>query len=260
MRAGSTAGPKSIIEADAQSSRDKAFGTHASLAPGPLNAGYDALDVHLDLSRPQWRLRAGYKLRDDMGTGAGIAQSLDPVGRGRSERINTDLGWSAAPLGRDWSLSANAALLFYKQQIPVNLLLSPPGTHFPTGLLPDGMVGHPDTSERQLRLSAVASYSGWRGHVLRLGVGHDDLNLYHTATFKNYIANAAGVPVLQGPVADYSASSPFMLPQRRKVDYLYLQDEWQLAPEWSLTAGLRHDRIGAVSALPASRAWPWSGR
>ena len=32
-----------------------------------------------------------------------------------------------------------------------------------------------------------------------------------------------------------------MRPQRRKVDYLYLQDEWNFAQDWNLTAGVRHD-------------------
>lgn len=245
VRAGSTDGARSLVTADAQSARDKLFGTHASLAPGPVNTGYDAVDAHLDLALAQWpqlRLRAGYQLRYNAGTGAGVASALDPVGKERGERMLADLGWTDAALADNWSAGAAASVMQYKQRITTDLRLSPPGTRFPTGLFPDGFIGHPDTSERQLRLSAHAAYHGWTGHKLRLGLGHDDLDMYHTATFKNYVFNRAGVPVPTGPVIDYSQIQPFLLPQRRTVNYVTAQDEWQFARDWALTAGVRHDR------------------
>jgi iron complex outermembrane receptor protein len=241
LRAGTTDGFKEIVTADAQTARDQIFGTHASLAPGPVNTGHDAVDGNLDLGYDKWRLRAGYKLRDNVQTGAGVASALDPVGRARSERITADLSWTDSQFAKDWSTGATISYLQYKQRIPVNLQLFPPGSRLATGLFPDGMIGHPDTSERQVRLSAFATFSGMAGHVWRFGVGHDDLNLYDTTTIKNYVFNAAGVPVPAGPVADYSEIQPFMLPQRRKVNYVYAQDEWQFARDWALTAGIRHD-------------------
>jgi outer membrane receptor for ferrienterochelin and colicin len=242
LRTGTTDGFKEVIAADAQSARDKIFGTHASLAPGPVNTGHDAVDGNIDFSYDKWRLRAGYKLRDNVETGAGVASALDPVGKTRSERITTDLSWNNPQFAKDWGTGAMISYLQYKQRITTDLQLFPPGTRFPTGLFPDGMIGHPDTSERQIRMSAFATFSGLSGHVWRFGIGHDDLDLYDTATIKNYVFNAAGIPVPAGPVADYSQIQPFMLPQRRKVDYLYAQDEWRFAQDWALTAGVRHDR------------------
>ncbi|WP_377705090.1 TonB-dependent receptor plug domain-containing protein [Pseudoduganella sp. UC29_71] len=245
VRAGNADGARSLVTADAQSARDKVFGTRASLAPGPVNTGYDAVDAHLDLALAQWpqlRLRTGYQLRYNAGTGAGVASALDPVGKERGERMLADLGWTDAALADNWSAGAAASVMQYKQRITTDLRLSPPGTRFPTGLFPDGFIGHPDTSERQLRLSAHATYHGWTGHKLRLGLGHDDLDMYHTATFKNYVFNPAGVPVPTGPVIDYSQIQPFLLPQRRTVNYVTAQDEWQFARDWALTAGVRHDR------------------
>lgn len=242
LRVGSTGGIREIITADAQTARDARFGTRASLAPGPINTGYDAIDGNFDLAYDKWRLRAGYKLRDDIGTGAGIASALDPVGKVKSERITTDLSWTDSHLARGWSGGLTASFLQYKQRIPTDLRLFPPGTLFPTGLFPDGMIGHPDTSERQLRFSAFAVYSGFARHNLRFGVGHDDLDMYETVTIKNYVFNPVGIPVPAGSVADYSIIQPFMLPQRRKVDYLYVQDEWNFTKDWTVTAGVRHDR------------------
>jgi iron complex outermembrane receptor protein len=264
LRFGSTDGSKETITADAASGLDRSFGSHASLAPGPLNKGYDAVDGNLDLAHGNWRLRGGYKLRNDVGTGAGVNSALDPVGKLKSERINTDLSWNEKQFTQHWGLGLNLSYMHYDQRIPTNLHLYPPGIRFPSGLFPDGMIGHPDTSERQWRLSGFASWSGFEGHAIRFGFGHEDLNLYETHTIKNFIQNPAGVPVLQGPVADYSVLSPFMTPQRRKNNYLYVQDEWQLAPDWNLTAGVRHDRYSDVGnttnprlALVWQASWNW---
>lgn len=253
LRVGGTDGFRSLVTADAQSARDKTFGTHASLAPGPVNTGSDAFDANLDLALEQWRLRAGYKLRSHIGTGAGTASALDPVGQGHSERLHADLSWAAPDFSANWSLGATASVLEFKQRITTDLRLSPPGTRFPTGLFPDGFIGHPDTSERQIRLSAFAQYHGFSGHKLRFGAGHDDLDMYHTATFKNYIFNPAGVPVPTGPVIDYSRIQPFLLPQRRQVSYFNVQDEWQFARDWALTAGVRRDRYSDFGATTNPR-------
>jgi iron complex outermembrane receptor protein len=95
-----------------------------------------------------------------------------------------------------------------------------------------------------LIFSGYATYSGFSGHSLRFGLGHEDLNMYKTATHKNYLLTA-GAPVpnpLEGSVIDYYFIQSHILPNRRKVDYLYAQDEWNFAHDWTLTAGLRHDR------------------
>ncbi|MFZ2853935.1 MAG: TonB-dependent receptor [Rhodocyclaceae bacterium] len=243
LRIGSTDGINGIIAADAQSARDRIFGSNASLAPGPVHTGHDDIDGALDLGYGKWRLRAGYKLRDRLGVGAGIASTLDPLGQNRSERVTTDLSWADPFLAKDWGAGFTASYLHYAETLAANYQLSPPGTVFPTGVFPSGMIGDPDRFERQLRLSTFATYVGIHGHSLRFGLGHDDLNMYETGTHKNYLLNASGVPVPTGPVIDYSGIQPHLRPQRRKLDYFYVQDEWQFARDWALTAGLRHDRF-----------------
>lgn len=243
LNVGSSDGIKEIVTADAQSARDKVFGTHASLAPGPVNTGRDAVDASLDLAYDQWRLRAGYKLRDNVGTGAGVASALDPVGLAKSERITADVSWANPHASQNWGLGFTASYLEYNDTVPVNFLLYPPGSKFPTGTFADGVSGGPNKWERDTRLSAFATYSGFNNHQLRFGVGHDDLDLYKTANYKNYLTSAAGGLVPAGPVIDYTDIQPFLLPQRRRVDYFYAQDEWNFAKDWTLTAGVRHDEF-----------------
>jgi iron complex outermembrane receptor protein len=112
------------------------------------------------------------------------------------------------------------------------------------------MFGGPNTWERQLRLSAVSTYTGFDGHNLRFGLGHDDLNLYRTQEFKNFnftVTTINGkptpVPVVRGDgsVVEVPVDESFLTPQRRQIDYLYAQDEWRFARDWTLTGGVRRD-------------------
>lgn len=253
LRVGSSDGFKETIASDAQTRNDRLFGTNASLAPGPINAGYDAIDGSLNLAYEKWRLRGGYKLRDHLGYGAGISSALVPGSEGKSELINSDLSWTDPQFARDWGTGFSASYLQYSLTYPNNLMLLPPGTQLATGLFPQGVIGGPNQWERQFRISAFATYSGFADHNVRIGLGHDDLNLYKTKTYKNYLLNAAGTPVPTGPVIDYSDIQPFIQPQRRKIAYIYAQDEWKFARDWTLTAGLRHDDYSDFGATTNPR-------
>ena len=241
LRIGRTDGIDPLVDADAQTRNDTLTGTHASLAPGPLNTGNKAIDGNLDVSYDKWRFRAGLKIRDDVGTGAGISSALDPVGKSRSERMTTDLSWTDPQLGADWSGGALLSTLYYTQLIPVDYQLFPPGLQFPTGTFPNGMTGGPEFWEQQVRASGYLVYAGIAGHHLRIGLGHDDLNLYRTRERRNFNYAPNGLPIPLPQVVAFTDSNLFLLPHRRTIDYLYVQDEWSFAPDWTVTAGLRHD-------------------
>jgi iron complex outermembrane receptor protein len=246
LRLGRTEGPRLPVRADAQTALDGLFGTRASLAPAASSNGADAVDASVDAGLGGWRLRASYKLRDHIGTGLGVASALDPVGQGRSERLLADLSRPDIVLGPHWKLGLNASLMRYVQTFPVPLQLFPPGAF--GGTFPNGMIGAPETWERQLRLGLVGVYSGWDAHLWRIGAGHDDLNLYRTRELKNFSVLQSGpfvglpVPTPGAAVQVFPVEQSFLAPHRRRVDYLYLQDEWNFRRDWTLTAGLRHDR------------------
>jgi outer membrane receptor protein involved in Fe transport len=242
LRMGRTDGFDSTIAADAQTRNDKLFGTHASLAPGGLNNQVKSQDANLELVYGLWRARLGYKKRYDMGTGGGIASALDPVGRQRSERITSSLAWADPQLTRDWGLGASLSTQQYSQEVTTLYRLLPPGATFPTGVFVNGMIGAPETWERSYRLSGYADYNGLSGHHLRIGAGHDDIDLYRVREQRNFNYAANGTPIPLPGVIETTNTTPFMRPQRRKIDYVYLQDEWNLAKDWNLTAGVRHDQ------------------
>lgn len=255
LRVGRTDGFSGQVDADKQTFLDGAFNTHASLAPGQVNTGYEALDGNLDLSYQKLRWRLGYMLRDNGQSGAGVGRTLDPVSRGRGERINSDLSWTGIELANHWDLGLTASYFYYTQQFPQPLMLQPPGTSFfglPNSTFPDGMFGAPNTWERQLRLSAVSAYSGFDGHNLRVGLGHDDLDLYKTQEFKNFnvvvVPPYGPLPVVRGDgsVVEVPVDESFVTPHRRQIDYVFVQDEWRFARDWTLTGGVRHDRYSDI--------------
>lgn len=256
LRVGSTDGFRQPIDRDNQTRLDRVLATNASLAPGHTNTGYDAVDANLDLAYSKWRFRAGYKLRDNVQTGAGIASALDPVGRAKSERLNADLSWEDAHFARDWGLGFTANYLQYAQLIPTPFQLFPAGANVGGGVSANGFLGAPETWERQLRISAFATYGGFSDHRLRFGLGHDDLDLYKTREYRNFTYSASGalIPVAGGVLTDFSDSSPFLRPHLRKVNYVYAQDEWKFARDWTITAGVRRDNYSDFGATTNPRA------
>ncbi|HLO61348.1 MAG TPA: TonB-dependent receptor, partial [Azonexus sp.] len=202
---------------------------------GPLNNGYDSLDAQIDLGYDKLRWRAGYTLRDNIGSGAGIAGALDPTGKFRSERITSDLAWTDENFARDLSLSLQASYMQLANEVTTPLVIIPGGI-IPG--FPDGMIGAPSKWERQTRLSATSVYSGFTDHRIRFGFGHDQMEIYRTSETKNFTQIPALTPL---PMYSASGANLFLSPHKRNLNYLYAQDEWNFARDWTLTGGLRYD-------------------
>lgn len=230
LRVGATDGQRRIIAADTLA------GSPASLAPGPVNLGRDAIDARLDLARNQWRLRAGYQQRDNVGTGAGVASALDPQGRNFGERVSTDLTFQDANFAPNLDVTAQASYLHITEQS--DLTLYPPG--FPG--FPAGVIGNPYQWERHLRFNLSAAYTGLQNHKLRFGAGTQNDDLYRTKETKNFSRPAPGVLLPLGSVVDVTDSAPFLRPHIRRVNHVYAQDEWAFTQDWYLTAGVRRDQ------------------
>ncbi|QSB00186.1 TonB-dependent receptor [Methylomonas sp. EFPC1] len=252
-----TAGQDANVDADLQSQFDSLLGTRASLAPGPLNMSRDNLDARLDLSRGHWRFRGGLQHRSDLGNASGIAQALDPVNRYASDRWNADVTYHNADI-ENWDLTTQASYFETSQEIERNLTLFPAGTTLPIGAngqigagapvtFPNGYIGNPEVWERHVRISQTFAYGGFQGHQLRSGIGFNYDSLFKARVSQNFgidPATGAPIPSLPGiPLTDVSGTSATFIPEvDRKVAYLFLQDQWNFANDWSLTAGARYDR------------------
>jgi len=225
LRVGHTDGQNQIITEDAVTPT-----IYPSLAPGPVNLDYDAIDGRLDLSRDKWRLRAGYQQRSNARTGAGVASALDPTGTNFGERISTDLTYQDKNFAPNLDVTAQASYFYITEQSDLTL--------YPPGYLgfPDGVIGNPYKWERHLRFNLSAAYTGLQTQKLRFGAGTQNDDLYRIKDSNNYT-----LPPL-GTVQDVTDIAPFILPHSRSVNYVYVQDEWAFTKDWYLTAGVRHDR------------------
>lgn len=248
VRVGATDGSRRTVSADNQSGLDAAFGTRASRAPGPVNAGREAYDGSLDLAYEHWRLRGGLKQRDHVGSGAGVASALDPTGRSSSQRLTADLTYNRR-FASDWDVSTSGSFFHYREFS--DLVLFPPGAF--GGAFPNGMIGNPYKWERHWRFDASAVYNGFADHRLRLGAGHEYSEIYKIRETKNF-ALGPGVPVFLGSVVDASDATVFLRPHDRRDNYLYFQDEWDFVKDWTLTAGVRHDRYSDFGHTTNPRA------
>lgn len=224
---------------------------------GPVNLGHDDIDGQLDIGYGNFRWRTSYTLRDKVGTGAGIAGALDPTGQVRSERFASDLSWNEANFARDLSLTLQAAFMHLANEVTTPLVV------IPGGVLPgfaNGMIGDPDKWERQARLSATSVYSGFATHRIRLGIGHDDLEIYKTREHKNFTQIPGPLPT---PLPMYAATGAnlFLTPHKRRLNYAYVQDEWNFARDWTLTGGIRRDHYSDFGGTTNPRlALVWEAR
>lgn len=250
LRIGSTDGAKRTVRADAQTVLDSipVLGTQASLAPGRLYNDRDFVDGMLDLSLDKWRLHVDYRERD-LGSGTGIASALDPTGHSYSQNVGVDLRYDDKHIAPDLAVSLQANWMHYKEFS--DAVLFPAGTRFLPGgqAFTDGMIGNPDKWERHGRVNTSATYTGVEDHRIRLGLGWEKEEVYRINETKNFYYDSAipntPLPIgtgSWGDVVDVTHTAPFMTPHERYKRYVYLQDEWSLAADWTLTAGIRHDR------------------
>ncbi len=220
-----------MVEEDEQTSRDRSLGTTASLAPGSLDTRGKRLDIRLDAKRDHWQLRLWNWRLQDMGVGPGLAQALDPTGRVDFSNYLTDVTYDNPDFARDLGLRATLSYMDTSGKSRQRL--------FPAGSLvsfPDGFIGNPSIDEQHWRLDSSLFYTALQRHRLRLGMGAS-LGRFQASETKNF-----GPGVINGTLTDVTGTPYiFMGDQERQAYYLSLQDEWQFAPDWSLTAGVRYD-------------------
>ena len=223
---GNTDGQKGVIPRDALS------------RVATVNTQNKSVDARVDLSYQAWRFRTGYQQRE-LGSGAGLAGSFDPYARTHPSRLYLDLSYEQPGFAQNWDISGVAGYYDIKDAPG-----DPSYTLFPAGAIPafpNGMIGNPGHSEQHTHASVSAVYTGFEEHRIRTGTGFRVEDMYATQETKNYGPTYAPLP--QGLViATNNPALVYLLPHKRNLAYLFVQDEWNFARDWMLTAGVRHDR------------------
>jgi iron complex outermembrane receptor protein len=244
-------GHQGLIEADLQTALDRRNNTQASYAPAPLNASFDSHEVRLDVIRNNWHLRAGY-LQDKMGATVGISHVLDPFNEYKAERINTDITYHNPYFTDNWNVTAQISY-YHRDYGALNDALI-----YPAGAVSENSVrATPGVSERQTQAFISGFYKGFDKHQLHLGIGYRYNDVYKTTLFANFGRHpVTGEPVeLGGELIDMADSPSIFLPENdRKNSFAFIQDTWQLIPNWELTAGVRYDHYSDFGSTTNPRA------
>lgn len=233
-----TEGHKEKVGADTQTIYDSFFAPPGvSKAPGGINTGKQSLDTRLEASKDEWTVRFGYQGRRKVETGAGVLQALDPSGESEADRINADITYHNKDFSENWDIKAQYS--FFNSITRSNLTLLPAGTF--GGAFPDGVIGEPDVYERHNHIDLSAFYTGFNQHDIRIGAGFHHQDQYKIEEKRNFYIAPGPMILPLGSLVDVSDTTPFNQEKTRKIFYTFVQDAWDFAPDWTLTAGLRYD-------------------
>lgn len=238
-----TDGHDPLIVSDAQSGFDQRFGTSASLAPGRAGFGYHNADLRLGLARDTWRLQLDYSRHDNLETGMTGAGALDPVTEGQDSRFELGLFYDQPAFRRDLAVRAELRYRHIDYSSGNGFQEWPPGFATGAGAYPDGVLNQMRSAENSWIAEAALRYSGIHHHEITLGGGVRWQDIYRVEQWVNAGVDRDGNPLPPGgPLVDLSDSPYAFAPEKsRTVRYLFVQDQWNLAPDWELTAGLRLD-------------------
>ncbi|MHB1429464.1 MAG: TonB-dependent receptor plug domain-containing protein [Rhodocyclaceae bacterium] len=200
------------------------------------NLGYDNVDARLSVAQGNWRVLADHMQKSDVGIGVTGGSYLDPQTQA-SDRL-TGVAWlySNPAYAQDWGLDAE---LRYRDMEYSS------GNGFWERTTFD--VNQLRSAEQRFNAELSGVYTGFGGHELRIGSGYVWQDVYF----------AENVTSLPPPPPDTPSFTN--IPQRsRSNSYLFVQDVWNFAADWELTAGVRYDRyIGASGAVNPRAALVW---
>ena len=234
-----TDGHQQIVEADAQTALDQAFGTSASLAPGSYGSSLTYYNARFEVSKQSWRLRAGIHHGDDIGAGTGVAQALDMSEPISEKRINVDLTYRNRQFTENWDVEAQASYLHTGFAAAFNIY--PPDAF--GGNFPIGYIGEPTARENNSQIMLSGFYRGFKNRLIRIGAGFANYDMYETAEVKNFGTDPFTKDTIN-PLERVDVSDTFaeFIPEiSRRNWFIFLQDVWTISPSWELTAGIRYD-------------------
>ena len=244
---GGTDGHEEIVDSDLQTVLDGLDSTNVTLAPGPVSLTQDYLDLRFDMSKNNWRIRAGIQERENLGVGAGVGEALDPSGKFAGTRRNLDITYHNPNLTNGWDITSQLSYFHTTQEIDSFLILFPPGSKLGLGSgtppFTNGVIGNPEVFEDHWRFEASAFYRAFENHTLRFNLGFHLADIFKVKESKNFGLNSKGQPITPGDPLDVVDDTPFIfLPEdHRRNKHFVFQDVWSFATDWELTAGVRYD-------------------
>jgi outer membrane receptor for ferrienterochelin and colicin len=267
-----TDGASLTIRADRLTPVASALGVGLSLAPTEVSTARDTFGVLVNATRGRTHGMLRISQWNDKGLGAGLFGVIDPTGTFHRQtlegqidhevKVNDRLSVSFQLDGEQTSMALEQVTLF------------PTSVVFPTGLRINS-----SAEQGILRLRSDLRYAASDRHFITAGIGYEHAR--YTLDGME-VSGVFGLPMSllasgpEGPAfPGFSppAFNPVILGYARALGQLltatasasdasgsrdllfgYVQDEWLIAPKWSLTWGVRVDDYSDVGTQVSSRA------
>lgn len=254
---------KRIIKTDNQSQIDLQLGTNVSNAPGAMQTQFESWNAHLNLQRKHWDI-SFWAFNAESGIRGGATGALDLQGKGNAEQYMGSIKFSTEDWFEDWEFLAHASYLYTDFQ--TNLQVLPENTLLPIGAdgninftAPTGLTlftqGVNDRLGRTQQVPAIeisGIYKGFKDHRVRFQAGYryEEIKTREIKNFGPGVLSGTPPPaIVYGAMTNVTGSEFVYLPDtNRSIWSLAIQDEWQLAEDWQLTAGVRFDHYSDFGA------------
>lgn len=247
-----------MVSSDLQTNIDNLMlAPPASEAPGPTETSLKTYEIRLDVGWEKFRFRAGTTRSWDVGTGTGISDALDSSGKFVEEQDNLDITWTEKDWLPDVQLQARLSYLHNHFRSSPFTQLFPPGAVL--GAFPDGVWSAYSVAEENAEASLIGTYTGLNDHRLTMGTGYFWGDMYKTTGYNNsQVVNGQLIP--RPTFVETADTDDVFIPEEQRTNYyVFLQDEWKLAPSWELTTGIRFDDYDDVgSAVNPRIALVWN--
>jgi iron complex outermembrane receptor protein len=265
--------------------KNRTIAKDAANKAGALQMRYNILDTRLGISNENWNISLWSWNQRDGGVGAGIAQAIDPAGTQHVDNVLLDVSYDFPQQVSGWSLSAKLNHQKMKDE-PTGITLYPAGTVLAIGddgnigttanancplvagvkrclvTFTDGVFGNPAGVARSTAIEFAAIKKNIQDHLLRVGLGVSRQTVHPSST-KNFgpgVSDNVGdtapiITSINGTLIDVTGTPyNYMDDKGRSSWNISLQDEWQFAPDWGFTGGVRYDHYSDFGGTVNPRA------
>ncbi|MEW6599341.1 MAG: TonB-dependent receptor [Nitrospirota bacterium] len=223
---------------------DSTYGTPWAVSPGDTDLSKEKKDVFLKASYGGVTYRGHYMTRRG-GFYIGLASALTDDQDYEIEYYWNELNYDLS-VAKGLSANFKVFLDHFEQRGTIELM--PEG--FLVGVIPggfpDGLIGGPNLKNDTWGCEVQLDYHLPDNHHFIVGALYEKMRQHHVRRISNYAPATLTVPVptpLTGGVQDTSSTVGINWNRdaKREIWAAFVQDEWEIVDDLSLTAGVRHD-------------------
>ncbi|TAN39279.1 MAG: TonB-dependent receptor [Nitrospirae bacterium] len=216
---------------DLRITRDRLSGSPFTAAPGRADTRFKGTGIYFEISYKNVTYRSQY-LANDRGAYIGLGFALTDF-----NSVKSDNFWQELSYSHSFSEKFSSKIKLYYDYFNQDWLVKV----FPDGFagsFPNGMIGGPKAKDRTIGGEIQLDYHMSDTNHLLAGIDYEELKQYDVKAISNFNPNTGA---FLGPVQDISSFGNWNRNAKRNIFAAYLQDEWKIKDNVSLTAGVRYD-------------------